>query len=56
MCVSMPMADCVLETVPEDDAYMLQVGAPAVLCCAALPPAPAALPGGALLPFLPCAM
>ena len=25
MCVSMPLTDCVLETVPEDDAYMLQV-------------------------------
>lgn len=26
MCVSLPLTDCVLETVPEDDAYMLQVG------------------------------
>lgn len=28
MCVSMPLSDCVLETVPEDDAYMLQFGKP----------------------------
>ena len=27
MCVSLPLTDCVLETVPEDDAYMLQVRA-----------------------------
>ncbi|PRW57069.1 chloroplast precursor [Chlorella sorokiniana] len=26
MCVSLPLTDCVLETVPEDDAYMLQFG------------------------------
>lgn len=28
MCVSRPSSDCVLETVPEGEAYMLQFGAP----------------------------
>lgn len=26
MCVGLPLSDCVLETVPEDDAYELQFG------------------------------
>lgn len=28
MCVARPASDCVLETVPEGEAYMLQFGAP----------------------------
>ena len=56
MCVSLPLTDCVLETVPEDDAYMLQVGAQhregCLLQCCLHSARPARIAGAALVTLL----